>query len=176
MRVVIHSFKLFLIHLIGIMFVTCAPSNKKENDTEAAELTVPKDTVIDELTQEQDALLFSLPASLSATNWSSDFYFYHNNYVFLNDTEGYVEYGQIARTTAIDPALDIDDNAILYENPREFTYLIIDSILQLTLETDPYEETFDFDPNYGTWVSQHEYAYGREHLVEGERVTHVNWE
>ena len=115
------------------------------------------------------------PTTLKGTNWTSLFYHYCNNYHFDTDSTGFSEDGQVAWSCPVDTtALGISENEILYSDPQKFKYDISDTILTIEYLTwkpnnNVYKRIFFYRPQYDDWISEYEYAYGKECLKKGKR-------
>ncbi len=113
--------------------------------------------------------------SLAGTHWNSHFYYYYHAYHFATDTSGSADFGTLAGFLPIPPSDDNPPHAILYEDPRAFTYDLLDTTLIISY-TEPVArgeylvDTFDWDAADSTWIGRHAYAYGREYLFEGPRL------
>lgn len=115
----------------------------------------------------------NIPQTLKGTNWASHFYHYCNFYHFETDSTGYSEDGQMASSLPIDTlALGVSGNEILYGIPEKFKYDITDTVLTINYLTRNPNDTvftrvFYFRPEKSEWVSEYEYAYGKEYLRKG---------
>lgn len=120
----------------------------------------------------------NVPSSLSGTNWTARFYYYHNNYKFLTDSTGIFEAGRVAWSCPVDTvALGIPGNKILYNDPLPFNYQIIDSVLFITfpdIKDKSLNKIFDYHSESKIWCSKHEYVYGKECLYQESRVELFN--
>lgn len=118
----------------------------------------------------------TVPKSLKGTNWNSQFHHYCNFYHFETDSTGYSIDGQVAWSTPIDTINDgISKNKVVYDDPVSFRYVIQDSSLiinyQVTGSNDGQNQRiFNFRIEHKDWLSEYEYAYGRECMREGEKI------
>lgn len=116
------------------------------------------------------------PTTLAGTNWDSQFYFYHNNYFFDSDSTGYSEDGQMASSVAIDlESNGLTGEEILYEGKQPFTYTIKDTVLTINyteweIEGEKHSRIFYYNFEWGNWVSEYEYTYGHEVLINQPRT------
>lgn len=116
------------------------------------------------------------PESLKNTEWNSQFYHYANFYVFETDSTGYFQDGQVGWSTGIDPQKLVgSEDKVFYNDSVQFTYALKNNVLTITYpqEEDGSEmayRIFDFRSEDQHWVSQYEYAYGKEVLMTGERL------
>ena len=112
---------------------------------------------------------------LKGTNWTSQFYHYCNYYHFSTDSTGYSEDGQVGWSCPVDSTnLRFSGNEILYENQKNFKYEIVDTTLVIEYlnwrpHNTTYQRVFHYRPKHHDWISEYEYAYGKECLKKGEK-------
>lgn len=126
--------------------------------------------------QKKDPKVNPVPTSLKGTNWTSHFYHYHNNYFFDSDSTGFSEDGQMKWSLPIDTiASGNSGDSIIYDDPKKFKYNIVDTILTieyLTWKPNNIAENrvFVYRSKSADWISEYEYAYGKECLKQAERA------
>ena len=110
---------------------------------------------------------------LIGTEWSSEFYYYHNRYFFKTKSSGYSEDGQYGWSTAIDPEhYNNSKDSILYEDKEAFTYKLEDTVLTITYkskEEGNEPRIFYLEKRKNKEIifrSEYEYTYGREYLFK----------
>lgn len=124
----------------------------------------------------------SFPTTLKNHQYSSEFYHYVNYYHFETDSTGYSEDGQLfwsigLDTTGRSSALD----SVLYEEGDPFDYTIHDSTLTIRYTAPDHPDTdlvrtFYYQSTDKVWISEHEYAYGKEYLQRvSEKVLQRVW-
>lgn len=113
--------------------------------------------------------------TLKGSEWSSEFYYYHNRYFFETNSIGYSEDGQYGWSTAIDPELyNNSKDSILYEDKEAFTYKLVDSVLTITYkskEEGNEPRIFYLEKRKNKEIvfrSEYEYTYGREYLIKNK--------
>ena len=111
--------------------------------------------------------------NLIGSEWSSEFYYYHNRYFFKTKSTGYSEDGQFGWSTAIDPKLyNNSKDSILYEDKEAFTYKLEDTVLTITYkskEEGNEPRIFYMEKRKNNEIifrSEYEYTYGREYLFK----------
>ncbi len=109
--------------------------------------------------------------SLQGTVWASEFYYYRNQYLFETDSTGYSQDGQLAWSTIFgqDISNHIPQDSILYFDNDTFKYSLIDSVLIVKYPSADHDSTNDTRIFHRrlkdcAFVSEYEYAYGREVL------------
>jgi hypothetical protein len=112
---------------------------------------------------------------LKGSEWSSEFYYYHNRYFFKTNSSGYSEDGQYGWSTAIDPEhYNNSKDSILYEEKEAFTYKLVDTVLTITYkskEEGNEPRIFYLEKRKNKEVvfrSEYEYTYGREYLFKAK--------
>jgi hypothetical protein len=110
---------------------------------------------------------------LKGTQWTSEFYYYHNRYFFISDDTGYSEDGQYGWSTGIDPEIyNNSKDSILYEDKEPFNYKLHDSILTITYkskEEGNEPRIFYLEKRKNKQIafrSEYEYSYGCEYLIK----------
>jgi len=127
---------------------------------------------LDLVWDEENAIV---PKTLEGKSYTSQFYHYCNYYHFKTDSTGFSESGQVAWSCPVDTiSLGISGDEILYAYPQEFKYKIKDTTLTIEYliqesDEDNYQNVFYFRPKYNDWISEYEYAYGKECLKVGEK-------
>lgn len=111
------------------------------------------------------------------SEWSSEFYHYHNRYFFKTKSSGYTEDGQYGWSTAIDPELfNNSKDTILYENKEAFTYKLEDTVLTITYkskEEGNEPRIFYLERRKNKEIvfrSEYEYSYGHEYLFKTKNL------
>lgn len=111
---------------------------------------------------------------LKGTQWTSDFYHYHNNYYFVTDSTGFSQDGQYLWSTPVEPALyNNSRDSIGYENDEPFRYSFKDTVLiikylsagQDTLNGHRVFYLQKSESDKIVFRSDYEYTYGREYLI-----------
>lgn len=119
-------------------------------------------------------LLVVLLASCSRENkvdllsscWSSNFYYYHNEYCFLTDSTGLNRDGMLGIGMGDSTRFYADSVYLGDEVP--FTYKLTDTSLIINMANQyPREFVKSIDSGKVNFISTFEYAYGREILQEG---------
>lgn len=122
---------------------------------------------------------------LKGTQWSSDFYYYHNDYFFLTDSTGFSRDGQYLWSAPVDSALyNNSRDSIIFFNREFFTYSLNDTLLKIcytSFENDSSHKMEDRvftaekrDSNIVVFRSEHEYSYGKEYLILNTSKKNVN--
>ncbi|MCA6365175.1 MAG: hypothetical protein IM638_19240 [Bacteroidetes bacterium] len=122
---------------------------------------------------------------LKGTQWSSDFYYYHNDYFFLTDSTGFSRDGQYLWSTPVDPVLyNNSSDSIIFFNREFFTYSLNDTLLRICytpLQSNSLHKIEDRvfiaekgDSNSVVFRSEHEYSYGKEYLILNTLKKNVN--
>lgn len=108
--------------------------------------------------------------SLQSTCWSSNFYYYHNQYCFITDSTGQNRDGMLG--IAMGDSTKFYADSIYMDDERHFTYTLKDTVLTIKIVNE-YERTFyrKLDSGRVSYISLQEYTYGREQLFEGTKTS-----
>jgi hypothetical protein len=112
---------------------------------------------------------------LEGSQWASDFFYYHNEYLFETATSGRARDGQFIWSTAIDPKEyeGLPDSTYSFQDDKAFKYSLKDSTLKISFIGKDFNShnrhrvfhAKQMKSGDLVFVSEYEYAYGREYLL-----------